>query len=47
LTNRTQIKFGGLGFGKLFGGTSNESGPSESGLSDVELFPFVGLNVRR
>ena len=47
LTKRTQVKFGGLGFGKLFGGTSNESGPSESGLSDVELFPFVGLNVRR
>ena len=47
LTKRAQIKFGGLGFGKLFGGTSNESGPSESGLSDVELFPFVGLNVRR
>jgi hypothetical protein len=42
-TKRALVKFGVLGIGKLFGGTSNELGPSESGLLRWTM-PFVGLH---
>ena len=41
-TKRALVKFGVLGIGKLFGGTSNELGPSESGLLRWAQ-PFFGL----